>query len=287
MSRTPVCICSVSKDVRRIGGPSFPGRHLYQCKGCGTVQLFPWPATGEAMQALYQNAAYLSKIQEQEYFGYFKVFDDYIQKQLGLPKDMAVLDFGAGRCYYQKFFLQMGYRQAHSFEINRNVAQHAKRLLGLQDVFTDISELPLAHYDLVVSSQVFEHLENPLKTLEIDILPRVREGGVICFAIPNWDSWNRPVLRRRWLGYSPEDHLWFFNKASISRLLKGLPAVEVVDICVRSAVGKPYDGFRPNGLVKRLYYNSLWRVFELCGRGDQLIVTVRKVGARSTESRAA
>ena len=44
----------------------------------------------------------------------------------------------------------------------------------------------------------------------------------------------------------------------------------------RSCNGKKYDAFRPKSLLKRLYYTTVMRIFEGIGKGDQLLVVLKK-----------
>jgi len=281
MTTLPSCLCG-SRELRRIRIPSFGERKLYQCTWCRTVQLFPLPRFEVSLDDIYQSASYLGKITRTEYYGYYKVFEEYIRQDLSLPNDIALLDFGAGHCYYQRFFLDEGYREVHSLEINPHMVRHAREKLGLDHVFRAADQLPRTHYDIVIANQVFEHLANPLSTLVEVIGPVLKPNGFVCFSVPNWESLNRPLLQKRWLGYAPEDHIWFFSARSIQFLFARSTHYDIVDIRVRSAVGKRYDGFRPKGFVKQFYYKSFMRLSELVGRGDQLIVTLRKKSPASS-----
>ncbi len=274
---SPHCICGIgTADIRPLSGPTFGERALWRCNRCALVQLFPWPGDGVVDAALYQNDNYMAKIGRAEYFGYYKAFEEYLREAHRIGKDLAILDFGAGHCWYQRFMTDEGYANVQSVEINQHLVAHGRNVLGLRNVHTDASELPDASFDLVISNQVFEHLPDPMQMLRATIHRLLKPGGMVCFSVPNWDSWNRPVLRQRWLGYSPEDHLWFFNRQSLTRNLAQVPEFDTVDMSIRSAVGKPYDGFRPQGVVKRLYYQTAWRLFETLGHGDQLIAVLRK-----------
>jgi SAM-dependent methyltransferase len=273
------CLCgSAPARIKRIGGPRFGERRLWRCRQCGLAQLFPWPAGGVVDENLYQDGAYMSKIPREEYFGYFRALEDYLQQRHRISRACRVLDFGAGWCWYQRFFTEAGYREAHSLEINRALVRHAREKLGLPNVHSDASTLPRRHFDLVISNQVFEHLPDPVKVLSETIAPVLAPGGLVCLSVPNWDALNRPLLRHRWLGYSPEDHLWFFNRDSARAVFGRAEDFELVDLAVQAAAGKPYDAFRPRGLIKALYYRSAWRLFERIGRGDQLIVALRLRG---------
>ena len=48
---------------------------------------------------------------------------------------------------------------------------------------------------------------------------------------------------------------------------------------VHSAINTTHDRFVPRSVVKRAYYRTVMRAFEAIGRGDQLIVVLRKRSA--------
>lgn len=275
MTDTPNCLCGQG-NTNPIPSPSFGERRLFKCSNCGAAQLYPLPHFDVTLESIYQDSSYLSTISREEYYGYFKALEEYLRVDLNLSKNISLLDFGSGRCYYQYFFLNEGYREAHSLEINKYMLDYARQTLGLENVFESADHLQQQHYDLVISNQVFEHLANPLKILTDTIYSLLKPNGFICFTVPNWDSLNRILFRKRWLGYSPQDHIWFFNDKSVRYLFADSVHFELLATCVRSAVGKPYDGFKPKGLARSLAYRLVMQTSEYLGRGDQLIVTLRK-----------
>jgi SAM-dependent methyltransferase len=272
------CLCGAGSETwARVRWPWFGQRRLYRCRTCHVVTLQPFPTTAET-NAIYQSADYLSKIPPTEYRGYYGVFEEHLRSTLRLPRSSAILDFGAGYCFYQRFFLDDGYQATHSVEINQQMLGFARQKLGLTEVYASTDALPRSQYDVVLASQVVEHLERPLEVLHDVIAPLLRPGGILCFGVPNWDAFSRLVLGPRWPGYSPEDHLWFFNGDSARRLFGHArdPHYELIDLRVRASAGKPYDGYRPTSFAKRFYYRTLSTLFERIGRGDQLLVTLRR-----------
>lgn len=274
MNTSLKCLCG-NTELTPINSPSFGDRKLYHCPKCAMAQLYPWPNFDVYLEDIYQDEDYMNNISEKEYYGYFKSMEEHLRVDLGLDKDIKLLDFGAGYCNYQRFFLKDGYKEVHSLEINPHLVRYAKETLDLNNVYQKADELEPGSYDIVIANQVFEHLANPIEMLQTTISKLLKPGGLMVFAVPNWDSLNRPFLRTRWLGYSPEDHIWFFSKSSTSYLMPQLTRFELVDMQIKSACGRSYDGFNPDSLIKRLYYKTFWRFFESIGRGDQIMVTVR------------
>lgn len=273
------CICGESSELRRLSSLTVPGfgkKSLWECSACGLIQFFPRPFDDKSATSFYQQPDYMPRIQEKEYFGYFKAIETHLLSKINLNFNVKILDFGAGYCWYQKFFLSEGYQEVHSLEINEYLAGFGRDQLKLNNIHTSSKTIPQSHFDVVISNQVFEHLSNPLKTLNEEILPFLKPGGCICISVPNWNSWNRPILRKRWLGYSPEDHIWFFTKRAIKKVFSNNSRLELLDISVYAAAGRRYDGFVPRNLIKKLYYFTFWIFFERIRRGEQLIFILRK-----------
>lgn len=262
----------------RIAKPTFGDRYLYKCGNCGLVRMHPLPVDEADIDSIYQSEDYLGGIDQDEYRGYFTFFLGHLTEKLGIGKDARVLDFGAGKCFYQKFFLETGFSDVHSLEINRKFVTFARGTLGLDNVHLDAAALEPRSFDLVISNQVFEHLIDPIEILQTSILPLVKPGGRVVFAVPNWASWNRPILGKRWVGYSPEDHIWFFSPDSARFIFSHVKDVEIEDITIGSSIDKPYSRYSPKGFVKKFYLKTVWVPIEAIGKGDQLVVTLRKTG---------
>lgn len=268
------CLCRQPR-LRRAGGPAFAnGRRMWKCDQCGLHQLAPYPVSGNADVSLYAQEGYHAKISEQEYHGYFRVLYDYAFRAVLRP-DSRILDFGAGSCHYQKFLRELGHAQVYSLEPNPHLADAARRRLGAINVVSSLAELPAEPFDLIFANQVLEHLFDPCAALHGELAQHLRPGGHFVFAVPNGASLNRLFLGEKWVGYSPEEHIWFFDEPSVRHLFGASEIYEVVSVQVKSALGTPHDRFVPRGLHKRIYYQTVMRVFEALGHGDQLIVMLR------------
>ncbi len=70
-------------------------------------------------------------------------------------------------------------------------------------------------FDVITSSQVFEHLLDPRQTLA-DLRTHLNPGGLILIEVPNLSD-SRERMRR---GSTMDDsHLFYFNRRSLTRLL--------------------------------------------------------------------
>lgn len=267
------CLCTngVFRAVTRFSNQ----RAVYRCLNCNLHQIFPYTAQGNSPDPVTACGEFYNKISEREYYGYFMVFYDAL-RALQIPKGARILDFGAGRCYYAKFLQQQGYRHVVSVEINQPMVEFARHTLGLDQVHTNLAEAGEAPFDLILANQVFEHVYNPVDLLSNDFYGRLRTGGHIVFAVPNYGSYNRVLLGKRWIGYSPDEHIWMFDPSSAARLFGRMEEYELLGCRVRSSVNSRHNAFVPSSFVKKIYYNTFMRLFEWLGKGDQILVILRK-----------
>jgi SAM-dependent methyltransferase len=87
-------------------------------------------------------------------------------------------------------------------EARRNVPQGHFVLLSAED----LGAFPDAHFQIVFSKHVVEHLPDPQRA--ISELGRVlAPGGLLVLATPNVDSPMRGWMKERWVGYSDPTHI--------------------------------------------------------------------------------
>lgn len=269
------CLCQ-APELKALPRPRFDnGRRLYRCGHCSLHQLAPYPVATNTDCSIYSEPDYLDTIPEDEHHGYFRALYDGVLSAL-ISSDSRILDFGAGTCDYHRFLRDLGYKQVHSLEINPHLAQAARSRFGLDTVVTQFEDLPDEPFDLIYANQVLEHIYNPLDLINGPIADRLAPGGYLVLTLPNFDSLNRAVLGHRWIGYSPAEHIWFFTANWFHREMARSARYSVSRTVVHSAINTTPDRFVPRSFVKRAYYRTVMRAFEAIGRGDQLIVVLRK-----------
>ncbi|MGE0481759.1 MAG: class I SAM-dependent methyltransferase [Phycisphaerae bacterium] len=73
-------------------------------------------------------------------------------------------------------------------------------------------------FDLVVSVSYLEHEPRPLQIAR-RMHELLRPGGICVHKVPNYGSWLRRILGRRWSGYRWPQHLQYFTPATLRHLL--------------------------------------------------------------------
>ena len=146
--------------------------------------------------------------------------------RLGLS-DGRLLEVG---CAYGFFLLEA---ERHFECVGIEVAQDAVascRARGL-DVYQGVVNRSLLEglgcFDAVVLLDVIEHLPDPVETMAI-LSERLATGGVAMISTGDWGSLSARVFGRHWRLMTPPEHLYFFSRDTLARLLSrcGLRVVD-------------------------------------------------------------
>jgi len=74
-------------------------------------------------------------------------------------------------------------------------------------------------FDVIVMLDVIEHLNSPSDTLDI-LCGKLENDGIIYIQTGDIDSLLSKVMRKRWRLLTPPQHLYFFSKKTLIKLLK-------------------------------------------------------------------
>lgn len=207
-----------SKDSRGFAQHDNIPRCISKCLSCGMVFV------SNSHQVDMSNEGFKSykpseNIEDANFYSKERLASNhYLMKQfikLGVNNSGNFLDFGCGYGGFLKTAKNLGY-EAIGIEPCLYRANYCRKKLGTKifsqlDHEIDYNELP--EFDLVVSDQVFEHLEHPLKSLN-RIVSKIKTGGHIWICVPNWKS----------RLFSPSQicntHYNYFNPRTLSKLVE-------------------------------------------------------------------
>ena len=232
-------LCGRGKYVVETSGPDYeyasvPGQCcLFQCASCGHVSLHPIPEP-EEVAALYPPTYYTVNPASPLYLhGYIyqrKIHLDIkrIRSYVNVQKVRSVVDIGCGDA-------------ARLFELRKLVPEDAEcvgldlqfqapllerarkaRIRLVQGSESNLNELQDAAHDLMIMSQILEHLRDP-----IDVLARLRTkltpDGILLLETPNRGGLDYRLFRHRyWGGYHLPRHFHLFTKDSLAVAAKRL-----------------------------------------------------------------
>lgn len=116
--------------------------------------------------------------------------DSYIREWIkGLPTGLRILDVGAGEMPFKTLLIKQGLSySSHDFE----QYDGSNKAAGLQnpgwpisghDIVCDIEELPTGEFDIVLCTEVLEHVPDPVAALKA-ISRSVKSGGKVMITVP-------------------------------------------------------------------------------------------------------
>jgi 2-polyprenyl-3-methyl-5-hydroxy-6-metoxy-1,4-benzoquinol methylase len=191
---------------------------IYVCRGCGLGRSQP-PIDVEAIEDLYRD------VEDPEYFASelerrasFRAALDRIER-LGLVRPPGrLLEIGSSVGLFLDEARRAGW-DAVGIEPSRWAADSA-RARGLS-VFNGTLEEFVPEggpFDLVVSWDVWEHLEDPMAASKraFDLL---RPGGLFVFSTVNLGGLGRRIFRSRWPWFM-RMHLHYFTRDSLVRMVR-------------------------------------------------------------------
>jgi 2-polyprenyl-3-methyl-5-hydroxy-6-metoxy-1,4-benzoquinol methylase len=213
---------------------------IRSCPQCGHLYTSP-RLTDSALASLY-NADYFERGEEGSAFGYADYAEQekairhtarlrirWIKKLLGTnPAKNRLLEVGSAYGFFLDEARQAGF-QIGGVEPAATARARANRLLKKQMVEAELANVT-GLFDVVVLWDVLEHLPDPLATLR-QIDDKTPRGALLAIITPNSASFPAKFFQHRWLIFaSPQEHLHFFNPATIRRLLlqAGYASLEII-----------------------------------------------------------
>jgi len=204
--------------------------NLYKCNNCGVV--FVWPLPEENFLANFYSTKYSAKFKQ----GIIKlgkpkeinlqiIEDCYtkikaVEHYANIKKRGKLLDVGCGHGFFVFAANNLGYK-AKGVDIDKEAINYGREQLGIdvmENSLYSIKNISLNSIDVVTMWTVLEHLRFP-KECCTQIYKLLKIGGVFCGAVPNIGGLVAKIQGERWHLIIPPEHLYYFNKSSINKLL--------------------------------------------------------------------
>lgn len=214
--------------------------NVYECMNCLTSFIYPMSNLQEEYDVIYGKdlSVTVGNVKDAVYNYYYflakgvkqltnplKALSEYTAIYWGVSKALKdsninsgalVLEVGSGLGYFTYALHKAGYK-SRGVEYSETATNFAKKYFG--DFYTQgtIEEYAKTHkekYDVVIATEVIEHVENPISFIGafLDVL---KPGGKIIITTPNKDVHPKGTIWET--DYAPK-HLWWFTE-------KGLKAI--------------------------------------------------------------
>lgn len=133
----------------------------------------------------------------------------------------TLLDVGCALGFSTQLARQYGF-QAYGIDPSDYAVMRAKKLVGKTLIkkgkISDLRDKPKS-YDVITMFDVFEHLADPGADL-VTLNKMLKDDGIMIIATGDTGSLFARILGRRWTFYNPPQHLYFFNRDNLARLLR-------------------------------------------------------------------
>jgi SAM-dependent methyltransferase len=267
---------------------------LQRCGDCGVFFVFPQP-DAETLKIMYGKEYFESDFHcghsHQSAYEHQEIQLPSWMKQVTVAPESDVLEIGCATGYQLNVFSKAGYRCA-GIEISDDAAQFARTQYGL-DVYSgtvEETDLGVRRFDLIYLHDVFEHLTNPLETLQ-KIRNWLKSDGTVVIVIPTQTNtlFSRigmrlySLLNKRTLVMLPPYHVFEYRPKSIRRMLMqaGFNDIRLLtDIMPPSAIA--LRGSFIQRIAKKILHYPNYLISRMTGLwGDRLTIIVRNGFSKS------
>jgi len=244
---------------------------IIRCQNCGLARTSPEPAEQEKGPGYYlgeEDSSYRTgdlKI-------WYKFADRLLEIVKPYKKNGALLDVGTNIGVLVDAAIKRGY-DAKGMDICQSSIKDGQKLFNLPDklLFLKLTEANFVDsFDVITYNHVLEHIKNINAELAA-ANKALKTGGLICIAVPNFDSIWRRILRNKWRGLAPEQHYWQFEQSSLEKILRKNSFIILKTFKRRNTLY--HLNFTPAGLIKALLI-LLAKTFR---QGDNLIILAQKI----------
>jgi SAM-dependent methyltransferase len=266
---------------------------LVRCVGCGLVHLDPIPTTDE-----------IADFYSRDYYAYQPVekprkFKRLIRRLLGItikthdpafPQPGEFVDIGCGSGDYLHKMSARGW-SVRGVEPSAFGAEEGRRS-GF-DIFNGTlqeAKFATGSFDYVRSNHSFEHVPNPVETLD-EIFRILKPDGKLYIGIPNIDGLPYRIFGKYWWHLAVPVHLYSYSVSTISALMQqsGFVIDKVyfnsnfasllgsLQIYVnRNSEKKSSDGWLIKSRTLMFGATTMTRILDFIGQGDVIEIIARK-----------
>ncbi len=186
---------------------------ILQCPKCG-LGVTSGSQTHGQYSAYHRDEVYIAAKEQ-----FQNIFERRVKILQKFKDSGSVLEVGSSTGLLLSLLKRNGWR-VQGIEPSKTAIQ-AALLRGVPTLNTTFEEAKIEpqSFDAVIFNHVFEHIPDPLGTLQKArrILKKV---GLILIDVPNFGSLSAKVYGVNWGYTAPKEHLWHFTKDSLFLLLK-------------------------------------------------------------------
>ncbi len=191
---------------------------IWECRRCGAVFSFPVPKLNEL--ALQYNDSYFSLYHQRRSFR-IRRGDARLRKIEAITKTGMLLDIGCSLGYFIEAATRRGWN-AQGVEISAYASEQARNSGCRVTTGTlEAAKFPSDCFDCITMWDVIEHIPDPYEHL-IELRRVLKPGALVVIGTPNIGHVMFQLKRSKWRHLKPAEHLFYYRKSSIARLLNAV-----------------------------------------------------------------
>ena len=187
---------------------------ISRCNECGMCYLNPQP-TFEDIHKVYPRVYADKYMKELPY----RLFDKRIKLLKSLLPDGRLLEIGCAAGHFLNIARASGY-EVSGVEIDNELGGYARKHYNLDVQISPIemADLPDSYFNIVTLFKVFEHLTEPMASLN-KIKQTLAPGGYCIIQVPNFSCLESKLLGRYWCYLDSPRHLSHFSPDTLTNML--------------------------------------------------------------------
>ncbi|MDP2026118.1 class I SAM-dependent methyltransferase [Sulfuriferula sp.] len=198
-----------------------------KCQGCGLILINPRPAYEQVQQVYDQTYSefYVKKMASKR-----KRAKRTISRIRRWVKSGRWLDVGCSAGFIVEAAHHAGF-EAHGIDVEHWGVEFARKELKLSHVrqgFLEQQDWPDGYFNVISTYEVIEHVPD-LNAFVASMTRLLAPGGILEIRTPDVGHWRVPKKLETWEAVLPSEHLYYFDKRTLPKLLEkhGLRVVKV------------------------------------------------------------
>lgn len=222
MAKHTKCLVCNSTEIATTG--KYLNGTLLKCGNCGFHFAENIPTNEEliAHYNKYRRDEYLSPVTIKRYHEILDTFEPY-------RKTNKLIDVGCGIGYFLVEAQKRGWEVYGTEYTDTAIKICSEKGIRMNQGELDTKNYAEATFDVITSFEVLEHINNPQEEVK-KFHTLLRQGGLLYFTTPNFNSLERYYLKENYNVISYPEHLSYYTKNTMNKLLTsvGFQKVKIV-----------------------------------------------------------